>query len=257
MAAALTGCACGLAAGADRIVWDNGPYDLVNWLQSDRWVDFSAEATVADDFVLPYAARLSAVHCDFVMQARFSTADWLIFQGTAAGPGEVVAQGLGAPYTYQLLIFGDEIEADRITFQLPQVRLAAGHYYLGARMVRNTAHPEYAMWMTAGNGTIHGLTEGYFRSADLGFPDWTPVDQVNGFPRSDFAFTLLGQFVGDLNCDGRVDFADINPFVLALSNPISYGAAYPDCDIQNADIDGDGAVNLADINPFVALLIAL
>jgi hypothetical protein len=59
---------------------------------------------------------------------------------------------------------------------------------------------------------------------------------------------------GDLNCDGEVDFGDINPFVLALVDPGAYAAMFPNCDILNADINGDGLVNFGDINPFVALL---
>ena len=59
---------------------------------------------------------------------------------------------------------------------------------------------------------------------------------------------------GDLNCDGEVDFGDINPFVLALSNPAGYPAAFPDCDLMDGDINGDGVVGFGDINPFVALL---
>jgi hypothetical protein len=59
---------------------------------------------------------------------------------------------------------------------------------------------------------------------------------------------------GDLNCDGVVDFGDINPFVLRLSNLPGYKAMYPDCPDANGDIDGDGVVGFGDINPFVALL---
>ncbi|MEW6199391.1 MAG: VCBS repeat-containing protein [Planctomycetota bacterium] len=59
---------------------------------------------------------------------------------------------------------------------------------------------------------------------------------------------------GDLNCDGLVDFGDINPFVLALTNPAGYAAAFPNCDIKTGDINGDGHVNFGDINPFVRLL---
>ena len=59
---------------------------------------------------------------------------------------------------------------------------------------------------------------------------------------------------GDLNCDGRVDFGDINPFVLALSDPAGYARQYPECDIMNGDINDDGRVDFGDINPFVALL---
>ncbi len=60
--------------------------------------------------------------------------------------------------------------------------------------------------------------------------------------------------LGDLDCTGVVDFDDINPFVLALSNPAGYAAAYPDCAITQGDCNQDGSVNFDDINPFVALL---
>ncbi len=63
-----------------------------------------------------------------------------------------------------------------------------------------------------------------------------------------------GSSIGDLNCDEQVNFGDINPFVLALTNPGAYAASYPGCDILNGDINGDGSVDFSDINPFVALL---
>ncbi len=59
---------------------------------------------------------------------------------------------------------------------------------------------------------------------------------------------------GDVNCDGSVDFGDINPFVLALSNPTQYAATYPGCFIENGDINLDCITGFGDINPFVALL---
>jgi hypothetical protein len=60
--------------------------------------------------------------------------------------------------------------------------------------------------------------------------------------------------LGDLNCDGAVNFADINPFVMALSNPAAWQQAYPGCNPLTGDINGDGNVDLADINAFIALL---
>ena len=59
---------------------------------------------------------------------------------------------------------------------------------------------------------------------------------------------------GDTNCDGHVDFADINGFVQALSDPSGYQATHPTCAIENADINSDGQENFGDINPFVLLL---
>jgi len=59
---------------------------------------------------------------------------------------------------------------------------------------------------------------------------------------------------GDLNCDGKIDFGDINPFVLRLSNPAGYFSLYPNCPDGNGDINASGVVGFDDINPFVRLL---
>jgi hypothetical protein len=60
---------------------------------------------------------------------------------------------------------------------------------------------------------------------------------------------------GDMNCDGAVDFDDINPFVTALVSPASYNAQYPDCYWFSGDCNLDGTVDFDDINPFVGLLV--
>jgi len=60
--------------------------------------------------------------------------------------------------------------------------------------------------------------------------------------------------VGDANCDGLLNFRDINPFVLLVSNWTEWHAAFPDCPTGNGDINRDGGVTFADINPFVVLL---
>lgn len=67
--------------------------------------------------------------------------------------------------------------------------------------------------------------------------------------------TGAGPTPGDLNCDGAINAADIDPYVLALTDPVGYATAFPNCDRLAADIDGDGAVNAADIDPFVALVV--
>lgn len=60
--------------------------------------------------------------------------------------------------------------------------------------------------------------------------------------------------IGDLNCDGVVDYGDIDPFVLALSGKAAYEGATPACNWHLADINGDGNVDYGDIDAFVALL---
>ncbi len=59
---------------------------------------------------------------------------------------------------------------------------------------------------------------------------------------------------GDMDCDGDVDFDDIDPFVLALSGEAAYYAQFPECNWLNGDIDDNGAVDFDDINPFVSLI---
>ena len=60
----------------------------------------------------------------------------------------------------------------------------------------------------------------------------------------------------DSNCDGQVDFNDIDPFVDALISSSEYNAKYPNCDlICNNDANGDDLVDFDDIEAFVACLI--
>jgi hypothetical protein len=60
---------------------------------------------------------------------------------------------------------------------------------------------------------------------------------------------------GDLNCDGAIDSFDIDPFVLALTDPAGYQALYPNCNIVNGDINCDGAVDSFDIDGFVECIV--
>jgi murein tripeptide amidase MpaA len=92
---------------------------------------------------------------------------------------------------------------------------------------------------------VMGTTDGGWRFCGWNVDDvkvWAPDPNGCPFP------------AGDLNCDGTVDFGDINPFVLALIDPVSYATHYPDCNLMLADINDDGTVDFGDINPFIALL---
>lgn len=59
---------------------------------------------------------------------------------------------------------------------------------------------------------------------------------------------------GDVNCDGAINFKDIDPLVLALSGQAAYDAVFPNCNWLTADINGDGNVTFKDIDPFVLVL---
>ena len=60
---------------------------------------------------------------------------------------------------------------------------------------------------------------------------------------------------GDADCDGDVDFFDIDPFYAKLGCPGSgLPACNQGCPWQNSDVDGDGDVDFFDIDPLVGAL---
>ncbi len=59
---------------------------------------------------------------------------------------------------------------------------------------------------------------------------------------------------GDLNCDGVVNFFDIDAFLTALFDIAAYPSTYAGCDVSRGDFDGDANINFFDIDPFVVAL---
>jgi hypothetical protein len=101
-------------------------------------------------------------------------------------------------------------------------------------------------------------TAGLALDGELVKPDSpNPLPSGDGLPGGSAVATFYLTLTGDVNCDGTVDFGDINPFVLLLSDAPAWQAAYPGCPPQNGDINGDGTYgqgSFGDINPFVLLL---
>jgi len=57
---------------------------------------------------------------------------------------------------------------------------------------------------------------------------------------------------GDLNCDGAVDFDDLDRLVEAFNYPGGVGWPHPNCPWLSGDCNADGQVTFDDIDPFVA-----
>jgi hypothetical protein len=107
-----------------------------------------------------------------------------------------------------------------------------------------------------GTGNEHVIT---MDTSTLGMKTSQITIASNAPDQPTLTVALAGEVVaayqpGDLNCDGAVDFRDINPLVLALADPAGYATTFPDCEWLNGDCNGDGTVDFRDINPFVALL---
>lgn len=118
-------------------------------------------------------------------------------------------------------------------------------------------------WWTIDNGGALFITGGSFElSGTIGQPDAGTVLTGGEFELSGgfWPGAVAGPAIcrGDLNCDDWIDFNDINPFILALSNWPEWKNRYPDCPERNADVNGDGlyggAQGFDDINPFIKLL---
>lgn len=65
---------------------------------------------------------------------------------------------------------------------------------------------------------------------------------------------LYSLMKGDMDCDGDVDFDDIDDFVLGLNNPAGYEAIFGVPPSLKGDTDGDGDQDFDDINGFVGIL---
>ena len=81
---------------------------------------------------------------------------------------------------------------------------------------------------------------------------------IHRFKQGVFTVTASGPpclAAADSNCDGAVNFGDIDPFVLAITSGQAAWEALYTCDYVCAnDVSGDSSVNFGDIDPFVAAI---
>jgi len=114
------------------------------------------------------------------------------------------------------------------------------------------------------NGVYRSLNSGAsWHKYGAGFPTAAVIDiQIMTDKKRMFVATQgRGVWVididlpADMNGDGIVDLFDIDPFVLALTDPEGYATAYPDLNpILLGDMTGDGVLNNFDIDGFVIAL---
>jgi hypothetical protein len=104
------------------------------------------------------------------------------------------------------------------------------------------------------NGTVIGVELSRGTRETSAFRDRydPPFNDGTLSPRLTIEFTP--PIVGDLDCDGDVDFDDIDEFVLGLNNPAEYENQFGLPAHIKGDTDGDGDLDFDDINGFVNLL---
>jgi hypothetical protein len=95
--------------------------------------------------------------------------------------------------------------------------------------------------------TVHEDLDGHARRWDATGLGWAVIDLG--------AYEYASRPFGDLNCDGVVDYFDIDPFVLVVTGRVdAYGSAFPHCATTLADLNQDGGVDFFDIDRFLGLL---
>lgn len=204
--------------------------------------------------------------------------------GTLTDISEVL-NGVSAPTRYSIQMDYNNDGRPDILAVAPNSRLslyenrsvATGHWASvqligdGCRVNMDAANA--LIRLTAGSATqIREVINGSSTTASedprqhFGLGDATVVDQIEVvWPRKGTVATRTeifpGPFVadqlivlspqelpGDANCDGSVNFKDIDVFVTALGNPAAA------CRFGNVDVNADGVVNFKDIDPFVTTL---
>ena len=132
-------------------------------------------------------------------------------------------------------------------YQLPQPGDLAERMGLVLDYVQD--HPDEIEAQTVFMYSWNEFSEGGGLAPTMGQgPDYCPVtDQLDEL--RDVLYPL-----GDMDCDRVVDFDDIHPFVLGLSDPDAYEAAFGVPATLKGDIDDDGDLDFDDIAPFVDVL---
>ncbi len=108
---------------------------------------------------------------------------------------------------------------------------------------------DLSWWTVDGGGAMWSAGGDYELSGTIGQADAGVVMSGGDYEVvGGFWLGVVPACLGDCNCDGAIDFDDINALVAALSDPAGV------CFFPNVDINADGTVDFDDINGFVAIL---
>jgi hypothetical protein len=256
------------------------PYYGVNrtsvWVCSNGFLDFTSNSSSYSnsDAGLKAAVRIGLIWDD--LMTNQNAGDDIYIDETI--PGQVTIRWKGTTYISPRppVNFAATLYSDgRIRFHYgagntiltPTIGVSNGDNvnftlstYNNATSLTNANSHEFAIppSMPAGLAvSASGLLSGVPTQAGTFQPRFKVTDALNRSDEETLTLVIDPNCpftTGDMDCDGDVDFDDINPFVLAIQDPQGYQAAYPNCNWLNGDTDGDGDVDFDDINGFVALL---
>lgn len=167
------------------------------------------------------------------------------------GGGAILAAANLAGVRYTYFIASDQVKLNRDnTLPIVFVDLQPGV----AHTFRLEQHGTAAyVWRIDGEVVDAGVPEGPLTCCTLEI-SWTGKAAWVGNTTSwDYIRygALTASAPGDTNCDGLVNLFDIDPFIVALFDPVGFNTQQPACSLLSADLDGDLRINFFDIDPFV------
>jgi hypothetical protein len=122
-------------------------------------------------------------------------ADLIALRPAGAERLETLIEYRDLPWTYRQLGLSEPYDLYEGYADLPGggLTLPPGHYYFGTRLAVKQARRNFLG--TTGQGKLKGLTEGFFRSEFIGYPEWTRTGKIKGFWATDFAFQVEGEII--------------------------------------------------------------
>lgn len=171
----------------------------------------------------------------------------------ATDPDDVLAWFTPTGPEIDLVAPGVNILTTTDTYDLPDGYILQTGTSMACPMAAAVAALTWSANPTLTAGQVRAVLES--TADDKGPPGW---DAQYGWGRINARAAVAAALApapcpGDANCDGAIDFLDIDRFVEALAYP--GGAGWPHrCPWANADADADGDVDFFDIDPFVMRL---
>jgi hypothetical protein len=208
-----------------------------------------------------------AVYCDNAVPMISNSVIWLATPEAVVGQADITYSDIQGGWSGTANISGDPLfvdpngpDNDPNTWADNDFRLSAGSPCIDAGS--NVDPPRDTFDLDADGCVTEPVPvdlDGYARYVDdPNTPDTglgtAPLVDMGAYEFGAAPAVPGGPCAADLNCDGVINFDDINAFVLALSDPAAYHAAFPNCFLIAGDSNNDGIVNFDDIDPFVALL---
>jgi hypothetical protein len=231
-------------------------------------VQATAGYTGADDFTVPAGETWTLEDIEFYVYQSGSTSPsitqvhWAIVNTNPLGtfPATLTSSPVVNTMTNVMKAVDYNLTASTRPIQLavvtvtPPMTLTAGQYWLEWNVSGTGASGPWQPPVTE-LGQVQKTTGPADAMQHVGSGFAPIIDNGTAAAPQDLIFCLTGQgggpkpCPGDFDCDGDVDFDDIDPFVAVLG-----GGACKCPNPANCDPNGDGKTNFDDIDPFIGLV---